>query len=156
VGGEPYVVEDDKKFDLSRLPIDIYGVGYIDHPRMEKLLAKNHIEPLDFLTGAGEARAFEKRNFVALHQSTLRKVDVVANIAGRAHDRNLKTNTTWWEMHGGRVRTALIWMPENRTFQVVAGLASIAGLILAPLGILVLHRIFHSRAMLRIAGLIRP
>jgi hypothetical protein len=66
LGGEPYVVEDTKKFDLSRLLIDIYGVGYIDHPRMEKLLEKNHIAPRDFLTGADEARAFENRDFVAL------------------------------------------------------------------------------------------
>ncbi|WP_306119114.1 MULTISPECIES: hypothetical protein [unclassified Roseitalea] len=132
LGEEPaYLVEDDKKFDLSRMLIDIYGVGYIDHPRMEKLLAKNHIAPRDFLNGAGEAKAFEERNFAALHQSTLRKVDVIANIAGRAHDRNLKTNTTWWEMHGGRVRTALVWMAENRTFQLGAGLASIAGVALA-------------------------
>ena len=54
-----------------------------------------------------------------------------ANIAGRAHDRNLKTNTTWWEMHGGRVRTALVWMAANRTFQLGAGLASIVGVALA-------------------------
>jgi hypothetical protein len=125
------VVEDAKKFDLSRLLIDIYGVGYMDHPRMETLLKKNHIAPRDFLTGAEEAKAFENRDFVALHQSTLRKVDVLANIAGRAHDRNLKTNTSRWEMHGGRVRTALIWMAENRTFQVSTGLASIVGLGLA-------------------------
>lgn len=131
LGEAPYVVEDEKKFDLSRLLIDIYGVGYIDHPRMGKLLEKNHIAPRDFLTGEEEAKAFENRDFVALHQSTLRKVDVIANIAGRAHDRNLKTNTTWWEMHGGRVRTALIWMAENRTFQLSASLASILGLGLA-------------------------
>jgi hypothetical protein len=128
LGQEPYVVDDEKKYNLSRLLIDIYGVGYIDHPRLEKLLHKNHIAPRDFPTGAEEARAFESRDFVALHQSTLRKVDVAANIAARAHDRNLKTNTTWWEMHGGRVRTALIWMAENRTFQLTAGLASIVGL----------------------------
>lgn len=131
LGEEPYVVEDANKADLSRLLIDIYGVGYIDHPRMEKLLEKNHIAPRDFLTGAEEAKAFDDRDFVALHQSTLRKVDVLANIAGRAHDRSLKTNTTWWEMHGGRVRTALVWMAENRTFQVIAGMASIVGLVLA-------------------------
>ncbi|MFZ5780408.1 MAG: hypothetical protein ACOY4R_09450 [Pseudomonadota bacterium] len=133
LGEEPYVVDDANKTDLSRLLIDVYGVDYIGHPRMEKLLEKNHIAPLDFLSGAGEAAAFERRDFVALHQSTLRKVDVIANIAGRAHDRNLKTNTTWWGMHGGRVRTALIWMAENKTFQVVAGIASIVGLILALL-----------------------
>lgn len=131
LGEQPYVVEDEKKFDLSRMLVAIYGVGYIGHPRMEKLLEKNNIAPRDFLTGAQEAKAFEERDFVALHQSTLRKVDVLANIAGRAHDRDLKTNTTWWEMRGGRVRSALNWMAENRTFQVIAGVASIAGLVLA-------------------------
>jgi hypothetical protein len=131
LGGTPVVIEDGKKIDLARLLIDIYGVGYIGHPRLETLLAKNSIKPRDFLTGPQEAEAFEKRNFVGLHQSTLRKVDVIANLAERAHSRQLKTNTTWWEMHGGRVRTVLNWMAENRTFQLVAGLASIAGLVLA-------------------------
>ncbi|WP_084462757.1 hypothetical protein [Oceanibaculum pacificum] len=131
LGGEPFVIDDNNKIDLSRLLIDIYGVGYIDHPRMERLLDKNHIAPRDFLSGAEEARAFEDRNFVGLHQSTLRKVDVIANIAGRAHDRNLKTNASWWAMHGGRLRTALVWMAENKTFQLVTGLASLVGLGLA-------------------------
>lgn len=131
LGGEPFVVDDSQKIDLSRLFIDIYGVGYIGHPRLESLLKKNHIEPRDFLDGAQEAQAFENRDFGALHQSTLRKVDVLANLASRAHDRALKTSTTWWEMHGGRFRTALIWMSENRTFHLATGVASIAGLALA-------------------------
>jgi hypothetical protein len=131
LGEQPFVIENDKKIDLSRLLIDIYGVGYIGHPRMEHLLARNDIRPLDFLSGAGEAAAFEQRNYVALHQSTLRKVDVLANIAARAHDRTLKTNTTWWEMHGGHIRTVVNWMAENKTFQLIAGFASIAGLIIA-------------------------
>jgi hypothetical protein len=130
LGGQPFVVQDDKKIDLSRLLIDIYGVGYIEHPRMEKLLARNEITPLDFLSGPGEAAAFEQRNYVALHQSTLRKVGVLADIAARAYDRNLKTNTTWWEMHGGHIRTVVNWMAENKTFQLFAGLASIAGFVI--------------------------
>lgn len=89
LGGSPIVLEDDRKTDLSRLFVDIYGVGYIGHPRLETLLAKNSIKPRDFLTGEQEARAFEIRNFVGLHQSTLRKVDVIANIADRAHSRQL-------------------------------------------------------------------
>jgi hypothetical protein len=78
-----------------------------------------------------EAEAFEARNFVGLHQSTLRKVDVIANILGRAQDRNLKTNTTWWEMHGGRFRTFLNWIGENPIFALIAGMAGIIGLALA-------------------------
>ena len=72
---------------LARLLIDIYGVGYAGHPRLEKLLEINKIKPRDFMTGSQEADAFEQQNFVGLHQSTLRKVDIIANILSRAQDR---------------------------------------------------------------------
>jgi hypothetical protein len=129
--GDPVIVEDEKKIDLARLLIDIYGVGYIGHPRLEKLLAKNSIKPRDFLTGEQEAKAFEDRKFVELRQSTLRKVDVIANIAERAHDRHLKTNTTWWQMHGGRARSVIEWLAENKLIAFIASLASIVGLVVA-------------------------
>ena len=111
--GELYVVDDKNKIDLARLLIDIYGLSYIGHPRFEKLLDRNDITRLDFLTGSEEAKAFENKEFVALHRSTLRKVDVMANIAGRAHDRSLKTNTNWWNMHGGRVTQNYNWITEH-------------------------------------------
>ena len=110
---ELLAVDDRNKADLSRLLINIYGLGYIDHPRLEKLLEKNNITRLDFLTGKQEAEAFKDKEFVKLHLSTLRKVDVLANIAGRAHDRGLKTNTSWWDMHGGRVMWAYNWITEH-------------------------------------------
>ncbi len=129
--GEPVVVDDDKKSDLARLFIDIYGVGYVGHPRLENLLEKNSIKPRDFLTGPREAEAFENRNYVGLHQSTLRKVDVIANIAQRAHYRQLRTNTSWWDMHGGRLRTVSSWIVENQTIAFLASIASIIGLAIA-------------------------
>jgi hypothetical protein len=95
------------------------------------LIKKNSIKPLDFLNGAQEAAAFEQRNFVALHQSTLRKVDVLANIASRAHEKGLKTNTTWWEMHGGRIRIIVEWVVENKWIAFAASIASIIGLYFA-------------------------
>jgi hypothetical protein len=131
LGGNPFIVDDGNKLDLARLLIDIYGVGYIGHPRLENLLTKNNIQPRDFLTGAQEADAFERHDFVTLHQSTLRKVDVLANVAARAFDRRLKTNTTWWEMHGGRTRTVFNWIVEHKIVAFAASIASIAGFILA-------------------------
>jgi hypothetical protein len=129
--GVPYVVEDARKFDLARLFIDIYGVGYTAHPRLETLLARNEIRPLDMLSGAAEAEAFNNRRYVELHRSTLRKVDIIANLADRARARTLKTNTTWWEMHGGRLGTFVTWLAENKPFHLAAGIASIAGLVIA-------------------------
>ncbi len=112
LGGEPVVIADDKKFDLARILIEIYGVGYAKNPRLASLLELNSIKPLNFMSGAEEAEAFQQHDYVALHQSTLRKVDVIANIFTRAQDRSLKTNTTWWEMHGGRLRA--FWQLDTR------------------------------------------
>jgi hypothetical protein len=128
--GQPFIVDEDKKIDLARLLIDIYGVNYAGHPRLESLLRLNRIEPLNFMTGAQEAQAFADRDFVGLHQSTLRKVDVIANILSRAQDRSLKTETSWWEMHGGRLKNFLNWLGEHKIFALATGGASILGLIL--------------------------
>ncbi len=129
LGGEPRNIDDVKKFDLSRLLIDIYGVSYIGHPRLENLLDENSIKPRDFLSGKDEAAAFENGNYVGLHQSTLRKVDVLANISERAKNRQLRTKATWWDMHGGRLRTGVNWIVEHK------GLAFLITLISLALGI---------------------
>ncbi|PKP64288.1 MAG: hypothetical protein CVT85_11450 [Alphaproteobacteria bacterium HGW-Alphaproteobacteria-7] len=131
LGGEPWVVDDSKKFDLARLMIDIYGVGYTGHPRLETIMAQNSIKPLDFMTGKEEADAFDGGDYVGLHRSTLRKVDVIANLAERAHHRHLKTHTTWWEMHGGTLRSLIDWAGDNKAIALVAGIASIVGLGIA-------------------------
>lgn len=128
LGGTPVLVDDARKFDLSRILIDLYGVAYIGHSRLEKLIDKNEIQPRDMMTGAEEAQAFVNGNYVGLHQSTLRKVDVLANIAERAQSKHLLTNTTWWEMHGGSLRTALDWVADNK---VIALVIAVVGLVLA-------------------------
>ncbi len=140
LGGEPTIIADNQKFDLARILINIYGVGYTGHPRMPTLLAKNHITPLNFMSGAEEAAAFEAKNYVGLHQSTLRKVNVIANIAGRAHDQNLKTNTRWWDLHGGSLKGLVDWFNANPVWLLVVSVAGVVGLIVPFLSWLI-HRI---------------
>jgi hypothetical protein len=99
--GKPKVsLDESRKHDLSRIIVALYGPGYIAHPRMKKLMEKNGIKALDFLDGAGEAAAFENKEFVKLHQSTLRKVDVISNIFGRVIDGTLKTDANWRDQYG--------------------------------------------------------
>ncbi len=131
LGGEPVEIEDDKKFDLARLLVDIYGGSYAEHPRLKNVIKMNLSEPRDMLSGSDEADAFERGDYVALHQSTLRKVDVLANIAQKAHEGILKTNTTWWQMRGGRVKNVVEWLADHKLFVLLASLASIVGLFLA-------------------------
>ena len=98
---------------------------------MPNIISKNNISTRDFLTGEQEAEAFENKDYVSLHQSTLRKVDIIANIATRAYDRTLKTNTSWWGMHGGRLNELVNWIATHPKFSAVIGLATIIGVIIA-------------------------
>lgn len=106
-------IPEENRQDLSRLLISIYGKAYIGHPRIESLMKKNQISDKDFLVGGQEAIAFEQGDYVKLHQSTLRKVDVFANIAQMAENNTLRTNATWWERHGGTLPAAVEWLKEH-------------------------------------------
>jgi hypothetical protein len=100
LGGAPIQISEDRKFDLSRALVDLYGVGYIGHPRLESLIELNKITAKDFMTGKQEADAFDNKEFVKLHQSTLRKVDTLANIFERTVNKSLRTKATWAEQYG--------------------------------------------------------
>ena len=132
LAGEPFAIEDEKKLDLSRLYIDMYGVGYIGHPRLEMLLKHNNIAARDFLNGAGEAQAFIEGKYDDLHRSTLRKVDVLANLASRAYDEKLKTLTSWREARGLSPKTVVSLIREH---WLITGAIVLGGLISAGLAV---------------------
>jgi hypothetical protein len=104
LGGDPIVLQDEWKFDLARLLIQLYGPDYIGHPRLESLIDYNKISRLAFMTGEQEAAAFDRHDYVALHQSTLRKVDIIPNIFSRIVNGSLKTSANWWARNGSSVR----------------------------------------------------
>jgi len=128
LGGTPTRVEESRKFDLARELIAIYGVGYIGHPRLENLVEKNKITNRDFLVGAQEAAAFENKEFVRLHQSTLRKVDILANIAERAANDSLSTNATWRERYGFHPSVIVELIKEHWFYSLLGLLALIFSL----------------------------
>jgi hypothetical protein len=98
--GEPFVLPNDKKIDIARVLIDKYGVQYIGHPRIVKLIEKNSISSKQFLNGDDEAKAFDNKEYVKLHQSTLKKVDIIETILKRSAEGELKTNSTLRQIYG--------------------------------------------------------
>ena len=119
LGGEPYRIADANKIDLARQLINCYGVGYAGHPRMEKILEQNGINAKDYLSGKEEADAFANREYVKLHMSTLRKVDVFANILNRAINSTLKVNSKWTEIYGVSVQGILNFCKDTWWIQLV-------------------------------------
>ena len=132
LGGTPIVVPDANRTDLAWLLLDLYGADYAPNPRLEKLVELNSISKKDFLPGADEAAAFEKRAYVKLHQSTLRKVDVLASIAARAWDGTLKTNAKRAGMYGNAFAGWVESITDHWLYKVlgfVGILASILGFL---------------------------
>ncbi len=91
LGGNPVELQHLSLHDLARLLIAIYGENYTEHPRLESIIKHNKISTRDFLTGNKEAEAFQKREYLKLHRSTLRKVDIFSNLLQKVEDRSLKT-----------------------------------------------------------------
>lgn len=127
--GTPYEVKDEKKTDLSRLLISIYGVRYAGHPRLESIMKHNHITHQDFLSGKQEADAWENREFVRLHQSTLRKVDVMASIANRAHNRSLSTLAPWQDRLNLHPAVIIELVKEHWAYSAIGFLLTGAGIL---------------------------
>lgn len=93
-------INDDSKIDLARLFIDLYGKEYAPHPRFESLYLLNNITMSDFLNGEEEAQAFVKGNYVALHQSTLRKIDNMHNVLSLANENDLNNKSNLFQIYG--------------------------------------------------------
>lgn len=135
LGGTPFVLTEGKKFDFARAMVSLYGVGYIGHPRLVKLIEKNKITDRDMLTGAEEAEAFENKEYVKLHQSTLRKVDILANIFGRTTDGTIKTKSKWYEIYGIHPKVLVELVREHWVCGILGFVVLVASLVASLLRI---------------------
>lgn len=94
-GIKAYKIPDDKKFDLSRGLILLYGENYIGHGeygRLVNIISLNNITFKDGLTGNEEANAFKKGEYQKIIFSTLRKVDCLQNILDLVRKNSLKVS----------------------------------------------------------------
>ena len=71
---------------------------------------------------------FEKE-YVKLHQSTLRKVDILANIIERVDNRSIKTNATWKDLYGNYPEAVGDFFKEHWIFSIIAVISAITGII---------------------------
>lgn len=130
LGGVPESINDENKIDLARLLVNIYGLKYIGHPRLEKLVERNRITKKDFLAGAEEGIAFENKEYVKLHQSTLRKVDIINAILERVAEGSLKTNAKITDIYGLNPQGLFELAKENWLISLIF---SVLGLLLGAL-----------------------
>jgi hypothetical protein len=129
LGGKPVDIHESQLIDLAHILVGMFGVGYAGHPRLTWLIKENNITDRDFLSGEDEAKAFEGREYVRLHQSTLRKVDILANIFSRTANGTLKTRASKKEIYGSYLRYVAELAREHWIVTVLGAVGSIASII---------------------------
>ncbi|MBE9156807.1 hypothetical protein IQ265_08185 [Nodosilinea sp. LEGE 06152] len=129
LGGKPVRLPEERKFDLARALGDVYGRDYIGHPRLESLTKKNKISDIGYLSGKDEAAAFETREFVKLHQSTLRKVNVLASIFERTLQGSLQTNAKWYQIYGFHPKALLEIVTEHWIWSLIVVIATVLSIV---------------------------
>lgn len=132
LGKEPHKVPDDKKFDLARALVSLFGRRYVGHGndgRFHALIELNKITDKDALTGKQEADAFESAEYIKLHQSTLRKVDCMSNIVERTVDGSLVTNATWQDKYGMHPKIIIEYVKDHWVWTAIVIVAILSSLI---------------------------
>jgi hypothetical protein len=101
--GKPFDIHDDLKYDFPRILGQLYTYKYEnDKPkgRLLNLAERNKIGIDSALTGLEEANAFDNKQYLKLHISTLRKVDIIESIIHKLEIKQLKVNASKKDIYG--------------------------------------------------------
>lgn len=124
--GNPISLDENRLIDLSVILSEYYGSGYISHPMLENIMKKNDISSKDFLTGKEEADCFDNKEYIKLHLSTLKKVDVLSSILNRHISGKLKTNIS-------KVKHVVNSSFDSTVYKIISVIAAIWTVISIPL-----------------------
>ena len=83
----------ERRLNLNDLLSDRYGANYASHPKMKSLMELNGGIPMHFLDGKEEVKAFENKEFIRMHNSTLSKVGFLNSTIRKMANGKLKTSS---------------------------------------------------------------
>jgi hypothetical protein len=103
LGGHLKEIEDQFKFDLPEILGSLYTYNFEKHKPNGQLLnlsKRNKISDRDALIGKDEATSFENREYLKLHMSTCRKVEIIDRILSLEEKKQLKVNVGAIKIYG--------------------------------------------------------
>lgn len=124
LGGTPISLPDPNQINIAELFKELYGPEYIEDKKMDHLMEKNNLKPMQYLTGKDEAKAFEEKKYYELSMSTSGKVRMFTNMINMAIDGTLKTNTSKKELYGLSTRAYWYRFTETKFFKPISYLVS--------------------------------
>lgn len=103
LGCHPGEIEEHFKIDLQDVLGKIYTYDFEKHDPKGQLLnlaQRNSISTRDALRGQDEAIAFENKEYLKLHMSTCRKVDIIDRILTLEERNSLKVQIPKYKIYG--------------------------------------------------------
>lgn len=103
LGGDVFEIDEDRRYDFPRILSKIYTHNYEKNKpngRLLNLANRNGITTIDALKGFDEATAFDKNEYLKLHKSTLRKVDIIDSIVDQTDKNELKVASKTKQIYG--------------------------------------------------------
>jgi len=128
LGGQPEEISDDHKIDLPALFDDIYGADFANDPQLLDMMTLNGKKYKEVLSGAEEANAFKNKEYILLHQSTLRKVRLIWKLAKRQWEGKLVTRANLWQRHGATPAGLVDDWTDHWIYKVLGGIGIVATL----------------------------
>jgi hypothetical protein len=149
LGGLLFEIPDELKFDFPRIISLIYTHGYEKHQpkgRLLNLADRNNISSINALTGAEEAQAFDEKEYLKLHISTLSKVDIIDSIISNTETEKLRVVSTKQQIYGLTLPGILAIIKETPWLLLVASiLGYITNIVLEP----IIQKLFHTGAEIK-------
>lgn len=142
LAGTPIELNEEHLHNLANLVQQMYGARYIGNPKMRRLAERNGITLRDFADGQNEPEMFARGDYLGLRLSTLRKVEVIAEIGELAQRYKLKTDTNWFARNWGTFTGCVEWIAENKIFALITSLICLGigiGFLGAYFGYVALH-----------------
>lgn len=144
LGGVPIVIDERFKYDLSDILGNIYTFLYEkdDEPSKGKLLnlsirnniSTNDNKVRDALTGKDEADAFDRKDFLKLHMSTMKKVELIDRILTLEEKKLLKTLMKAHQIYGLSISGIIEIVKNNRfLFGLWSVIMAVLGMALEPI-----------------------
>jgi len=97
-GKDAYKISEENKYNLSKLILNKYGKNCVDDPKMYNLMTLNGGIHRDFLSGADEVKAFENKDYLKMHKSTMCKVYWFSSIFYQLIKNKIKTDKFNWNI----------------------------------------------------------
>jgi hypothetical protein len=138
LGGNPRIIEDQFRYDLPEILGLIHTYNFEKHNSPTKgqllnLCRRNKITSMDALKGKDEADAFDNRDFLKLHMSTIRKVEMIDRVLTLQEKKKIKVNA-WIFQACGITPVGIIEIVRNNwiLFAIWSIIMGVIGMALEP------------------------